>query len=395
MIKPKIKLISLSISIGVIAILTFQSCGEKKTEEASIQDASSFEFEIQDSVMVDYLGSMSWSDISKDGKHILAYDNQTSDILLLSSEGEVLGKFNKSGDQPDAIGSNPISRPQFVKADEWAILGKKGVYSFSFDGELTRTAKPDFTVSISLSISNAKTLQFLNEDKALIYYLGRDNNSSFYVSPTSSQLEIADLKEGDFKAILPFPDGSKYKNPEKIHTVLTTMPAMTISKGKLYLAFKNEPKLWIYDIDNLSTPLEEININFSKFIEKEGMSPSEVDDKSFGINPKDFTYGTIDNVFVHDELIFINYTEGVSDAEYEKIKDENSDFNQMISGIFKANKSAYAVLDKNGQLKPLEFPKRTRSIEFIDSEGNFWLSYNKEEELDYELIFKSKLRSKK
>jgi hypothetical protein len=380
----------------IIAGLIFQSsCNSEKDQTELLVDAMVYEFDIIDSLMIDYLGSMSWSDISKDGKHILALDNQNSDILLFSSEGKVLGTFNKSGDQPDGIGGNPLSRPQFVRENEWAILGKNGVSAFDYNGELKRKAKPDFTVSISLSISNANILHFIDEERALVYYMGRDNNSSYFVSPTSSQLEMANLKEGDFTATLPIPEGSKYKDPEKIHNVLTAMPAMTINDGKLYISFKNEPKLWIYDLKDLSTPVQEINILFDEFMQKEGVAPEEADDKNVGINIKDFTYGSIDKLIVHDEKILIFYHKGISDREYDELQEGLSNPNDILSKVFKTNKNYLAILKPDGGLIPMELPDRVGSIEFIDNNGNYWLSYNREEELDYELIFKAKLKAVK
>ncbi|GAB2616533.1 hypothetical protein [Belliella aquatica] len=378
----------------LIGGVIFQSgCSKEKDQEQVNIDATSFEFDIIDSVMIDYLGSVSWSDISKDGKHILAYNNQNMDVLLFSTDGEVVGTFNKSGDQPDAIGGSPLSRPQFVKKNEWAITGKNGVFAFDFNGDLTRTAKPGFPVTLSLTISNANILHFLDEDRALVHFLGRDGKGTFYVNPEAKQLEKISLKDGNFVEVMPLPENSKYKNSEKIHNVLTVTPAIDIHDGKLYVAFKNEPKLWIYDLNKLDQPEKQINIQFDKFIEKEGIAPDAVDNDNVGINVKDFTFGSIDKLFVYEDMIIIQYSKGITDAEYKEVSENVDNPMDIFSKIFEKNKWHFAILNSEGQIKPITLPERVGNIEFIDQEGNLWLSYDREEELDYELIFKAKLKA--
>lgn len=382
-------------AIIIGAILLQISCGNKESSSEAILAAESYELEIIDSVMIDYLGALSWSDISRDGNHILGYDNQKMDVMLFSKEGEVLGAFNKTGDQPDAIGGSPLSRPQFVKQNEWGILGKNGVFAYDFNGQLTRKAKPDFPVSISLTISNANILHFLDEDIALAHFMGRDGKGTFYVNPEITQLEKVDFNTGDFSGVAPIPSNSKYNNPEKIHNVLTVIPAMDIYDGKLYIAFKNEPKLWIYDLNNLDQPKQEINIAFDKFIEKEGLSPDAVDRDNFGINSKDFTYGSIEKILVHKDIIIMQYAEGLTEAEYKAASEGLDNPMDLFSKLFAANKSQFGLLGADGQIKPITLPERVGNIEFIDQEGNIWISYNREEELDYELIFKANLKAVK
>ncbi|MFD2033272.1 hypothetical protein ACFSKL_00640 [Belliella marina] len=393
--KHTFKSVSLSFLTGIFGILTFQSCGEKKTEETSIQSAASFEFEIQDSLMVDYLGSMSWSDISKDGKHILAYDYQKKETLIFSTDGEVLGTFNKSEDQPDAIGGSPLSRPQFRNNQEWAILGKSGLFSFDLNGQLLNTAKPEFPVTMSLLISNADILHFVNKNEALVYFLGRDGEGSFYINPSSTQLERANLENGKFSPTFPMPASSKFGDIEKVNNVVTATPALRIAENKLYLSFKNEPKLWVYDINDLDNPLEEIDIQFDQFVEKDPIDAKTFDKDNININAKDFSYGSINRIFIHEGMIILYYNSGVTTKQYDDIMEGLDNPSEGFNKIFQANKAHYAILSKNGQLIPLEIPGRMQNIEFIDSEGNFWLSYNGEEELDYELIFKAKLKAKK
>jgi hypothetical protein len=367
------------------------SCQEKEKVIDTTSEDVMYTLDFTDSVMIDYIGQIAWSDISSDGQHILATNPQNSDILLMSIDGEIIGNFNKSGDQPDAIGGSPLSRPQFVKENEWAMLGKNGVMAFDFEGQFTKAAKPDFPMTLSMTISNANILHFMDEEKALVYYLGRDGKNTFYVNPESSQLEIIDLNNGDFTAALPIPKDSKFRKSDKIQSVITATPVMEISDGKLYLAFKNEPKLWIYDLNNLDEPLEQIDINFDQFIEKEGVNPKEVEQNNLAFSSKDFTYAAINKILAHDDQVLLQYTKGLTDAEFEEITESTKDQMEIFSRIFEKNKNHYCILSTTGKVHPIIMPDKAGAVEFWDMEGNLWVGYNQEEELDYEVLYKSKL----
>ena len=136
-----------------------------------------------------------------------------------------------------------------------------------------------------------------------------------------------------------------------------------------------------------------INIAFDKFIEKEGLSPDAVDRDNFGINSKDFTYGSIEKILVHKDIIIMQYAEGLTEAEYKAASEGLDNPMDLFSKLFAANKSQFGLLGADGQIKPITLPERVGNIEFIDQEGNIWISYNREEELDYELIFKAKLKA--
>ncbi|MCH7403601.1 hypothetical protein ACFOUP_13335 [Belliella kenyensis] len=376
-----------------LSLLVFTSCSQSNQQKEK-QEVNAYTFEIIDSVMVDYIGEVNWSAISKDGKHFLVSDWQKKDILLISSEGKILNSFNKTGDQPDAIGPSALSRPQFTKSNEWAIMGRKGISAFDFEGNQTRKASPDFTSNVSFIQADADNLLFISEDKAIVHLMGRDEKMNYYINPEATQLELIDLKEGDFKGIITFPEESRFNNQDEIHDVMAIMPAMRIHKNKLYLAFKNDPKIYIYSLENLDNPSKTISVNAEKFELKKGLDPSKADLGNIMINPRDFSYGRIEQIFVQDEKIIIEYSSGLSDSEFSDLEAENSDPNVLFSSVFQKNKKKYAVVDSEGNLTPLNFPDKTWRISFVDNEGAFWLAYNQEEELDYELIYKAKLVSK-
>ncbi|WP_373497110.1 hypothetical protein [Aquiflexum sp.] len=121
--------------------LLIVTSSEKETVRES---PDSYELEILDSLVVDYIGAMEWSHISPDGQHFLALDPQKADVLLIDRNGEIRTVINKTGDKPDAVGPNLSGRPQFRNDEEIALLGSKGMFIFGLDGNLKESIKPDF-----------------------------------------------------------------------------------------------------------------------------------------------------------------------------------------------------------------------------------------------------------
>lgn len=118
----------------LIFFVLLVSCGKEVAKEQD-SDQVSFRIEVIDSVMVDFVGSCSWSSISPDGKHFLAINTQTNEIILIDQKGFILQTFQKTGDQPESIGNMPLVRPQFKSNTAWSVLGSNGIFTYGLSGE--------------------------------------------------------------------------------------------------------------------------------------------------------------------------------------------------------------------------------------------------------------------
>jgi len=380
---------------ALIALALFSSlaCGRKEVESSADASPKSYGLEILDSLVVDYIGLLSWSHISPDGQKFLAMDLQKSDVLLIDNEGQILQTLNKSGDQPESIGPNLMGRPQFRNDTEIAFLGTKGLFLFDLRGNLKQQLKPDFNPIMNFIILNADVFQFRDPNFALALMAGRNTEGSgFYESTVGTKFEVIDLNSGKYSGIIPFPENSRFKTSE-IFPVTNTVPLLRTTKEGLYIAFKNDPKIFFYKWEDLNSPSKEIQLQIDNFQLIKGKDPKSVNQNMISFDTREFAYGAINQLIWVDGQLLINYSPGLSDEEYERLTNGISDFQEIFNLIGEKNQSQWAVVSEDGNLTPVEIPGKLGRIEFVDQKGNLWISPNRTEmERDYEVLFKARLR---
>ncbi|MFC0262623.1 hypothetical protein [Fontibacter flavus] len=376
-----------------LALFSILACSRKELESSADTSPKSYGVEILDSLVVDYIGLLSWSHISPDGRKFLAMDLQKSDVLLIDNEGQILQTLNKSGDQPESIGPNLMGRPQFRNDTEIAFLGTKGLFLFDLRGNLKQQFEPDFNPIMNFIILNADVFQFRDPNFALGLMAGRNTEGSgFYESTEGTKFEAIDLSKGSYLGVIPFPENSRFKASE-IFPVTNTVPLLRTTKEGLYIAFKNESKIFFYNWDDLNKPSKEIQLQVDNFQLIKGKDPKSVNQNMISFDTREFAYGAINQLIWVDGQLLINYSPGLSDEEYERITNGISDFQEIFNLIGEKNQSQWAVVSEDGSLTPIEIPGKLGRIEFVDQEGNFWISPNRTEmERDYEVLFKARLR---
>jgi hypothetical protein len=67
-------------------IILLWSCGNPSTEESQSNVDQEFTLEVTDSLVVDYIGLLSWSHISPDSRNFLAMDLQKSSSLTMGEK---------------------------------------------------------------------------------------------------------------------------------------------------------------------------------------------------------------------------------------------------------------------------------------------------------------------
>lgn len=375
------------------AVMLFWACDRPESDENKDLSKQAFELELTDSLVVDYIGLLSWSHISPDGQKFLAMDHQRSEIILIDHAGQLIQKLQKTGDQPESIGPNLMGRPQFRNNEEIALLGVKGLSVFDLSGNLKQQFKPDFNPEMNFIILNADVFQFRNPDYAVALLSGRNSEGSgFYESTDVTKLEAIDLSNGAYSAIIPFPDNSRFKSSE-LFPITNTTPVLRSTIDGIYIGFKNEPKLFFYLWEDLSNPSKEIQLQIKNFQLMKGKDPKSVDRDVISFDTREFAYGAINHLYWTNGKLLVGYSKGLTDEEYELATEGIDDFQEIFNALGSKNKAEWALVGEDGSLSPVKIPSDLGRIEFVDQEGNLWLSPNRnEKERDYEVLFKAKLR---
>ncbi|WP_075350575.1 hypothetical protein [Algoriphagus marinus] len=376
---------------------TIFSCQSKESETPTTPlSEQNLEFEIYDSLVVDYLGNLYLADISEDGKTFLLIDQKTDTLFVTDSAGAILHKYTKKGDGPGFYQQGRSGLPRFLNSEEIIIPAFRGFYLYSLSGEATRTFLPDFNPSSSLIIPYSNKLISYGEK---IYYPWEGRIADeFGVEGREFQtqvrkVEVLDLKSGQFSPEMPFPRESKFSSGEKSYLNISYSTALSRKDDSLFVAFRNEPVVYGYHFSNLDSPASIRKIPFQEFIEKE---PKDLD--KFGqYESKDIYGGTINSFHrTENDRFLVNYSRGLTEAEYQDIfdlikKDQDAGYQKMTD----VNTNGLVLFDGKSVSPIIQKPKGLGFVYEFISEEEIWFSPDYQEvEKDYVVIYKTRLVSK-
>lgn len=381
----------------LLSLLLVISCGQK--EEVKIEKPlaeQQLEFEIYDSLVVDYLGNLYLADISKDGETFLLVNDQTDSIYLANSTGEIISKFNRSGEGPGDYRLSRVNPPQFLNDSEIIIAAARGFYCYSFSGEFTRSFELEYNPTSSL-IDQYNNKMVILHNRVIYPWEGR-NADSIGVQGKKFQLqtkrvEVLDLENGTFRPAMLFPDQSKFKTDQKGYFNFNHTTRLANLGDSIYVVFRTEPKIFIYHLNNLEYPSSVLEIPFKEFIEKTPRDESDL----WNYDVRDIYSGAINLLVPLDTKSFlINYMRGITEMEYEQIFSSigeiNGDFYQEINKI---NTYGWILFDGKDISNLIHKKPEVGNVGKFISKEEIWFSPNYSEvEKDYVVLYKTRLVSK-
>ena len=378
--------------------LSISACSGEKAETitSTLLSEQNFEFEIYDSLVVDYLGNLMLADITEDGSTFLLIDQRKDTLFVTDREGNILNKFRRLGDGPGFYQEFRLALPNFLGSEEIIVPAARGFYLYSLSGENTRSFLPEFTPSTSL-IDGFNTNLVVHDNQVIFPWEGRLSDElgvdgkKFQLS--TRQVEVLDLESGQFKPEIPFPESSKFKTGEKTFLNVNYHTIIASSPDTLYVAYRNEPVIYGYSFSDLTTPSSVFPIPFDEFIEKEPK-----DEEHFGTyDMKDIYVGMIQNINPTEKQRFlISYSRGLTDQEYEEVfAMQASDPGEFLPKLKKTNTNGQVLFDRKSISQIINKPESLGfTFKFI-SEEEIWFTPNFEyAENDYSVIYKTRIVSK-
>jgi len=383
------------LQIAALGLMLF-SCQSKEPETSSTPlSEQNLEFEIYDSLVVDYLGNVTLMDISPDESHFLLIDQNTDSIFVTDASGSILHQYKRTGEGPENILGNRSGVARFIDNKNYLIPSSQGIYQYSLQGELLRKYNPDFTGMSQLLIPSNET-HFVKGNKVYLSLLGRYGDlgqQGLALQQKSKQVEVLDLESGNFQSFTPFPQASKLSSATEEYGQLELYSNLALLGDTLFINFRTEPKLFGYSLTNLDTPASVKTIPFPTFLEK---NPSE---KTIGgqFNFRDFFFGTINKVIpMPDGLFLINYLSGLTDDDANQvISDAGTDFDKMFQLAGEKNEGGLVLFDGKDISPIIEKPEQLGYINKFISRDEIWFSLNfSQSEKDYSIIYKTRLVQK-
>ncbi|MFC3415708.1 hypothetical protein [Algoriphagus hitonicola] len=370
------------------------SCGKAEREQtAAPLSEQVLKFEIYDSLVVDYLGNLLLMDISPDGKNYLMIDQNTDTIFVTNPEGEIQEKLFLKGEGPGLYKDSRWGLAKFISNQEFILSTGSSFYQFRNTGDLEEEYKMGFSVFSTLQITNGNNIQVLG-DQVFANISGRDIDKwgagGIDYQQNARHLEVLDLTTGEFEPAIKFPKSSKFSSADQAYFDLLYFRQLAVSKDSLFLAFRNEPKIYGYPINDFGQSPSIKTIPFETFIENEPKSDKVSD--SFNMN--DFFVGTINDIHhTEDQQFLINYLSGLSEEEFQKASAEtDGDFNKIFEFAEKYNTGGFVLFD-GSQLSPIiKKPEILGNLNKFVSKDEIWFSLNfSEAENDYSVIYKTRL----
>ncbi|WP_439475447.1 hypothetical protein [Algoriphagus formosus] len=388
----RFNIILFSILLGFLV-----ACGEAEIEKPKESlSEQQLKFEIYDSLVVDYLGTLELMDVSPDGNMVLLTDPNTNSILITDQKGEIIENYKRFGEGPDNYSKDRYGNALFINSEEYLIPVTDGLYRYDLKGNLQKVYKPDFSYFPTLIIYNGRSIKIKNEKVYALYggrYADEFGRNGIEFQKNSTQLEIIDLNTGEFEGIIPFPQSSKFSSSSKAYSELDFFPNFDLQGDSLFLVFRNEPRLFSYHISDFGSSYTTKNIPFESFVEKE----PEGDKVPQGFSFENLFNGTINKVFaMEDGNFLIDYLSGLSKEEFNQAMNEaGGDINKIWPFARELNEGGYVLFD-GSQLSPIiEKPEILGTLNKYVSKNEIWFSLNfSEAENDYSVIYKTKIVAK-
>ena len=375
--------------------ISILSCSEETMTDTALSEQN-FEFEIYDSLVVDYLGNLMLADITEDGSTFLLIDQRKDTLFVTDREGNILNKFRRLGDGPGFYQDYRLALPNFLGSEEIIVPAARGFYLYSLSGENTRSFLPEFTPSTSL-IDGFNTNLVVHDNQVMFPWEGRLSDElgvdgkKFQLA--TRQVEVLNLESGQFRPAIPFPESSKFKTGEKTFLNVNYHTIIASSPDTLYVAYRNEPVIYGYSFSDLTSPVSTHQIPFDEFIEKEPK-----DEEHYGTyDMKDIYVGMIQNLHPTEKNRFlISYSRGLTDQEYEEIfalQPSNPD--EFSRKLEKTNNYGQVLFDGKSVSKFITKPEALGFAFNFISEEEVWFTPNFEyAENDYSVIYKTRIVSK-
>jgi len=381
--------------------LVFASCSSDQAGNEAVTSDIEFQFEIVDSLLVDYLGMPLLSDFSPNEDHILLFNSRNTEFIITDKEGEIISQFTKEGDIPDNPGTL-AARPIFYDNETIIAHGQKGIWAYNFDGENAWKIEREDPISYWISKSNGRNMYLLEPG----HFFTVINYDQLVIDPSSDSLykkqralKIVNRKEKTIEPIIPLESFSRYLDGKGYQA--TKMLASNHVKGnQMVLSYPKEDLIYLYDWKNESFQLKDtFSLNINPFYLDEGKERTSVDGVGgFSSSEK---VGEAEVRFAYlmgGDKILVQYNSGVKESDRKKpiLKKtgENSMSLSMPDNVPNDQFQIYKGGEKFG--KPFRPYKSLSSLLYVDGDVA-WFSKNQVAlgvEDDFAVIYKTKLVQK-
>lgn len=388
----------------LITAFLIWACGSTPDKESTAEITTNWEFQLQDSIQLDLLGTPTLAD-AEFGK-ILIWDGTGRKFILLDQKtGEIMNRFAKKGDSPDNFGFQVIL-PGFLDENLIAIAGMPGIFVFNLSGELIRKhphPEPQSGGSnMELPGGSIQWIDFNGKRQVLFRSLrihdSFQGEKEFYTRFRA--LEITDPETGASQEHIPFRPESRFLNGLG-YEMPDYEPAFDSDSKEVFLAFAGEPAIHRYEISGDSLIWKQSqNLALKDFGEVSGKPLETFQSITFSVN---MMAPAIRKLALWKDKILVYYYPGLSTKEREEgtslFKQGRQEEAIALRKKQLEGKSMQLLVLNKSTLEPIthiDLPKTINPLGFSLDGENFYFekAANSDAEEDFLRLYRFQLEEK-
>ncbi|WP_297335851.1 hypothetical protein [Algoriphagus sp.] len=359
-----------SIFVAFIFLTFLAACTPERAEE-TFED--SYQWVIQDSIQVDFMGELALLDYDPAQQLFVSRWNAQEEYVIFDESGQVNHTFKLNEDGPNRIGW--VQGINFLDGKLWIMDQVKGIYVFDLDGtflEKYPTPKDYFY------LNGLPFGAHLRGDE--LFYLRPEHGESRPDIPSlfsnvysADILEVFNTSSGITRTTMPFPPNTVY-NSENFYN--WTFPMIIKHQDEWILTLLAEQKYFVYqEKDGEIQFVRAVDLALKDAITMPGIPMNRQADwyEEFG----NVIFGRIEQIYRRENDLIVIYTKGVGEELASQHNREN--WEEWLA--FLENIPRYAaVFDDNHELiqQDLPLPKGVRLSSIVTSEGAIIAEKNQE-----------------
>lgn len=384
--------------IGLFSII-FTSCSSDKTKEKVSEKDLKFQFEIIDSLIVDYLGTPLLSDFSPNQERILLFNSRNKEFIITDRSGKILNQFSKEGDIPDNPGTL-ADRPIFYDDGTIIAHGQKGIWAYDLDGENVWRIEREEPLGYWFSKSYGRSMYLLDPPyyfTVINYDLLSLNASNDSLYENQHALKIVNRKVKSVEPVLPLESFSRYLDGLG-YQPSSMLPSNHLKGNRMVVSYSKDEVIYLYDwVDKSFQLADTFSLEIEPFYLDEGKErDSFKEQEGFMFGGKIGEAEVRGSWLLDIDKVLVQYNSGVKETERQEPKTESIGENS-IRLIMPDNVPADQFqIYKDGEKYGAPFSKGKALSSLLHIEKDFfWFKKNNEAlgvEDDYAVFYKVKLK---
>lgn len=300
----------------LLAVLTISGC--KEQNEGHSANNMVEEYEILDSIKVNYQGVLSVIDFCPSSKIFLSVDRvkDSKVFLVFNEQGKILLKFENSSSGPMAFRGDVNSLTFDEKCNGFWLLTQAGIYHYNLDGEQTKFVEDENSGERFLP-SDYNLIQLESNSSNLFFSLYKTPHLGYTLNEMDFYKHVKmfskiNIESSSFEGVLGFEKESEYLIGNRIYPPFFSYSEFDPEKTLLYTTFSNDTSINVYKYNNGNFSLQQripLKLDFYK-IKKENYNLTEIDHYKAALDSR------IDRLLISNNRIFISYVKGMDHGNF-------------------------------------------------------------------------------